>query len=214
MYTFKSQEKSNAKRFLVKTAKVENFEEYLTQDSEGNWGTYLDQAGKPVKAAAVAAWESIATAAAVLPTEEEAVALAGSADEVHSFDADDEPAEPLNDPRQSDPFSQAFGALAMSQLTAPSNTAPIVSAPKANREGATTTAGLRIQKDRPERNGVRRKSAGTVGDKLFALYDKAGHGVTLAQAKALAEEAGLSTTSAVIALYSWRKFNGITGGKK
>lgn len=198
MYTFKAQAKSNAKRFLVQTAKVDNFEEYLTQDGDGNWGTYLDETGKPAKFADVLA--------AIEARKEETCAPAPAPS----------PASATEEPA---PFPDAFGAFAVAQLTAASPTLPAAtpSAARPAREGATPTAGLKIQKDRPEQNGIRRQSAGSVGDKLWALYDQAGPEVTLEQAKALAEAAGLSKTSAAIALYNWRKFHGIasrpTGAK-
>lgn len=205
MYTFKAQAKQNAKRFLTNTCKVENVEAYLTQHA-GSWGTWLNAEGAPVPAAVamqgvfeslvVAAPAVVATvAAADLPTEADVAALAPQGE-----DKADETAAPA---------PSAFGAFAMSQLTASSNAAAAAAPARPAREGATPTAGLRIQKDRPAQNGIRRQSAGSVGDKLWSLYDAAGHAVTLEQAKALAVEAGLSATSAAIALYNWRKFHGI-----
>jgi hypothetical protein len=212
-FTFKAQAKSNAKRFLVQTCKLENFEDYLTQDGDGQWGTYMRD-GAPVphatvrgemeaKVAALAAEvASIAPApAAPVPApapaslEEEVALIAGN-----------------------DTAAAAFGALAFGQLTASTNTTPApvagTTAPRsAAREGATPTSGLKIQRDRPEQNGIRRQSAGSVGDKLWALYDKIGPTCTLEQAKQAATDAGLSTTSAAIALYNWRKFNGIASGR-
>lgn len=211
MFTFKAQAKSNAKRFLVATCKLENFDDYLTQNGEGNWGTYLDAAGKPVphatvrgemegKIAALAAEVNAAIPAA--PAAEPMAALAAVAETLAEPDAEEEPSVAPA------PSASAFGAFALGQLTASATAAPAPAA-RTQREGATPTAGLKIQKDRPLQNGVRRQSAGSVGDKLWALFDAAGPAVTLEQAKALATEANLSPTSAAIALYNWRKFNGI-----
>lgn len=101
--------------------------------------------------------------------------------------------------------ANAFGAFALGQLAGDASNRP-AAAPAARPANST---GLKIQKDRPEQNGVRRQSAGSVGDKLWAIYDAVGSDITLEQAKAAAVAAGLSATSAAIALYNWRKFNGI-----
>lgn len=55
-FKFKPQAKSNAKRFLVKTCKIDeaNVGEYLTQ-ADGEWGTYVDGSGQPVKHADIVA---------------------------------------------------------------------------------------------------------------------------------------------------------------
>jgi hypothetical protein len=204
MFTFKAQAKSNAKRFLVKTSKIDEalLDQYLTQ-RDGEWGCYIDDKGQPVPAETgrvMLGGEPVRmdepVAGQPLTAEEAPAAVVAPV-------VADEPAEPMPS------GAGAFGAFAMAQLTAPSNTAAPADAPRAAREGATPTAGLKIQKDRPEQNGMRRQSAGSVGDRLWALYDKAGPEVTLEQAKALAAGAGLSTTSAAIALYNWRRFNGI-----
>jgi hypothetical protein len=54
-FTFKPQAKHHAKRFLIKTHKLESlWESYLTQH-EGQWGCWLDADGNPVPSAAVTA---------------------------------------------------------------------------------------------------------------------------------------------------------------
>lgn len=204
MFTFKAQAKSNAKRFLVATCKVENFEDYLTQDGDGNWGTYM-QDGKPVPHATVRG--EMEGKIAALAAEVDAALPAAPAAAAVVEQAADAPAEEETNVAPA-PSASAFGAFALGQLTASAAAAPQPTA-RAQREGATPTAGLKIQKDRPMQNGMRRQSAGSVGDKLWALFDAAGPAVTLEQAKALATDAGLSPTSAAIALYNWRKFNGI-----
>lgn len=191
--TFKAQDKSNAKRFLVKTCKLENFEDYLTQH-DGKWGTWIDAEGRPVLAATAAA-PAAAEAPAAAPAQAATVETEPAADEVAPG-----------------PSADAFGAFALSQL-AGSGAAVPTGAPSPRPANST---GLKIQKDRPEVNGVRRQSAGSVGDRLWAIYDAAGPDITLEQAKAAAVAAGLSATSAAIALYNWRKYNGIPAkvGKK
>lgn len=185
MYTFKSNSsKSNAKRFLVQTCKLEAFEQYLTQNAEGQWGTWLDGNGKPVTVGERGALGAAAPAPAPAP----------------------EPEEPVQAPS---PAASAFGAFAVAQLTAAPAPAP---SPAPAPAGATT--GMKIQKDRETRNGVQLKSEGSVGAKLFALYDAVGPDCTLAQARAVAEVHGLSPTSAAIGLYMWRKFHGYSGKAK
>lgn len=208
MYTFKAQAKSNAKRFLVATCKIENFDDYLTQNGEGNWGTYMLD-GKPVPHATVrgAMEGKIAALAAEVNSAIPPAAAAPAPAAVEQA-----PAEEVEEAAAPSPSASAFGAFALSQLAAdpaPAVTSPAPAAARPAREGATPTSGLKIQKDRPVQNGVSRQSAGSVGDKLWSLYDAAGPEVTLEQAKNLAVQAGLSPTSAAIALYNWRKFHGI-----
>lgn len=90
---------------------------------------------------------------------------------------------------------------------------PVVPAGKAAKPETSRARGGKIQKDRPEQNGITRPSKGSMGDQLWSMYDKLGSETTLAQAKALAAKAGLNLTSSGIALYNWRKFNSI-GSKK
>lgn len=179
--TFKTQDKHNVKRFLTKTCGIDaaNVEEYLTQ-VDGKWGTWVDADKKPVRHADAAA-----------PVAAPAPAPAPAAEEP----ADEAEVRAAN----------AFGAFALGQLAGDASSRP-AAAPAARPANST---GLKIQKDRPEQNGVRRQSAGSVGDKLWAIYDAVGSDITLEQAKAAAVAAGLSATSAAIALYNWRKFNGI-----
>jgi hypothetical protein len=201
--TFKAQAKSNAKRFLVKTCKIDEtlLDKFLTQH-EGEWGTWVDAEGTPV------AFAALNNAAPVDERFENSVE--SPEDGLLQNLPHDEPAEDREEePADEAPAApSAFGSFAMAQLTAPSNSAAVEPA-RASREGATPTSGLKIQKDRPEQNGVRRQSAGSVGDKLWTLYDAAGKDVTLEQAKAMAMAAGLSPTSAAIALYNWRRFHGV-----
>lgn len=75
-------------------------------------------------------------------------------------------------------------------------------------------SGYTIQKDRPEQNGVKRQSAGSVGDKLWTLFDTVGAALDIKGAKEMAEAANLSATSATIAFYNWKKFNGFTKAAK
>lgn len=71
-----------------------------------------------------------------------------------------------------------------------------------------------IEKNRPEQNGIKRPSA---GGKCRAIWDACdavnadGTVPTPKIMKALAAEQGWNANNAVIEMYQWRKFNGITG---
>jgi hypothetical protein len=88
-----------------------------------------------------------------------------------------------------------------------------------------TGSGLKIEKNREERNGVKRPSAGgkcrEIWDFLDALYEDDGTGNSgdriMPTAKMVREEAvsqGWNPNNASIEFYQWRKFNGITGRSK
>jgi len=90
---------------------------------------------------------------------------------------------------------------------------------KAERESAPaaakrTSSGLKIEKAREERNGIKKPSVGgqcrAVWDALDAMV-AAGTQPTAKQVKALAEERGWNANNASIEFYQWRKFNGIRG---
>lgn len=80
--------------------------------------------------------------------------------------------------------------------------APVV--PRVSRKGYT------IQKEREERNGVKRPSEGTVCGNVWAEFDKnpeikAGELATIADAN------GWNRTNVSCEFYAWRKFMGIKG---
>jgi hypothetical protein len=71
-----------------------------------------------------------------------------------------------------------------------------------------------IEKNREERNGVKRPSAGGLCRAVWDFLDTqhtADRIPTVAQAKLEAEARGWNTTNASIEYYAWRKFNGIRG---
>lgn len=80
--------------------------------------------------------------------------------------------------------------------------------------------GLKIEKVREERNGVKRPSAGgkcrAVWDALDALQAEleAGELVTSSMVKDLAADEGWNPNNASIEFYQWRKFNGISKASK
>ena len=83
---------------------------------------------------------------------------------------------------------------------------------------APTETGLKIEKDRPEQNGIKRPS---IGGKCRAIWDECdvflatmGRTPMPKDVKALAEKNGWNANNAVIELYQWRKFNGVNGRQK
>lgn len=227
--TFKSySEKSKARRALVQVYSIDKdvTDSYLTT-VEGKPGFYLTDDGKQprtvqsVELGANAPDEPSfgaerTVSGADLPTESDVQALAPQVDEGAALAAlvveqDETPA----------PSASAFGAFAVSQLTAPSNTAPVE---PQRTSTSQRVAGLKIEKDREQRNGVKMPSVGgmcrAVWDALQSMmqHDEA-TGVasvpTVADIKKLAEEKGWNVNNASIEYYQWRKFHGITGrGKK
>lgn len=83
-----------------------------------------------------------------------------------------------------------------------------------SKPATATGKGLKIEKDREERNGIKKPS---VGGQCRAVWDAlddmvaAGTQPTAKQVKALAEERGWNPNNASIEFYQWRKFNGIRG---
>lgn len=61
-----------------------------------------------------------------------------------------------------------------------------------------------------EQNGVKRQAAGSIGDKLWALFDNMGADADHKTAKEKAVAKGFNATSASIAFCNWRRFNGYT----
>lgn len=76
--------------------------------------------------------------------------------------------------------------------------------PRVSRKGYT------IQKDREERNGVKRPSEGTVCGAVWAEFDKNPE-IKAGELAALADANGWNRTNVSCEFYAWRKFNGIKG---
>lgn len=78
--------------------------------------------------------------------------------------------------------------------------------------------GLKIEKDRPEQNGVKRPSAGgmcrAVWDYCDSVRTPDGTAPTVKQVKEYAVAQKWNENNASIEYYQWRKFNGITGRAK
>lgn len=81
---------------------------------------------------------------------------------------------------------------------------------------APTGKGLKIEKNRPEQNGVKQPS---IGGKCRAIWDaldahalSTGDDPTAKDVKALAATHGWNPNNASIEYYQWRKFNGVSKG--
>ena len=85
---------------------------------------------------------------------------------------------------------------------APRIPAPVV--PRVERKG------YHIQKDREERNGVKRPSEGTVCGAVWSVFDAKPNTVAADLAQ-IADENGWNRTNVACEFYAWRKFMGIRG---
>jgi hypothetical protein len=208
MTNFKSySEKSKSARALVQVHKLDKEVTglYLSQQ-DGKWGFTLNDEGQPMSVGLHHATESPKMdepAAVVTPT-----SVPAPQAEEHVEEA---PA----------PSATAFGAFAFTQLTAPSNAAP---AEPVRTATSQRVPGLKMDKNREERNGVKERSRGglcrLVWDTLNSMmtHDEAtglANVPTVADIKKVAEEKGWNVNNASIEYYQWRKFHGISGrGKK
>ncbi|QDP52309.1 MAG: hypothetical protein Unbinned4162contig1001_9 [Prokaryotic dsDNA virus sp.] len=82
---------------------------------------------------------------------------------------------------------------------------------------APTGKGLKIEKDREERNGIKRPSAGgkcaAVWEKCESYYNEAGVVPTPSKLKQWAEDNGHNFNNVSIELYRWRNWMGFKGRK-
>lgn len=89
-------------------------------------------------------------------------------------------------------------------------------APEAATPEQPTGTGLKIEKDRPEQNGIKRPSAGgkcrAIWDALDEYRAETGELPTSKTVKELATDSGWNPNNASIEYYQWRKFNGIAKG--
>lgn len=96
--------------------------------------------------------------------------------------------------------------------------APQAEAPAPAEAPVADGTGLKIEKDRPEQNGVKRPSAGgkcrAIWDALDAYRTETGLLPTSKVVKELAADEDWNPSNASIEYYQWRKFNGISGRVK
>lgn len=77
--------------------------------------------------------------------------------------------------------------------------------------------GIKIEKDRPDQNGIVRPSVGGKCRQVWDFCDSVYAGGQLPMPKQMrewAKEVGANENNAVIEMYQWRKFNGINGRQK
>jgi DNA-directed RNA polymerase subunit RPC12/RpoP len=88
---------------------------------------------------------------------------------------------------------------------------------KTRKQENTSGKGLKIQKDREERNGIKRPSAGGKCAAAWELCDKVykdtGLIPTPSMLKEESEHTRLNPNNVVIEMYQWRKFMGFVGRK-
>lgn len=223
--------KSNAKRGVIAAYKqagvdvTENYETLLSQ-VDGKWGFDIDA----VQPAAEADLLAAAVVAQKNETEEKVAAAtpkprsAGSVFDMvpargakavakeGKAEAEVEPekeTEKVDEPEVVAPaVGGAFGSM-MSALTTQRAAAQQPTA--ANGRG-----GYKVEKDRPEQNGVIRPSK---DGKCRQVWDKCdelraangGEAPSAKQMREVSEGMGWNTNNTMIEFYQWRKFNGITG---
>lgn len=78
-------------------------------------------------------------------------------------------------------------------------------------------SGYHIDTDRPVAHGVARRSAGTIGGRLWAIFDKMAEKVEsvaelkISEVKASKLVEGFNANKVAIEFYLWRKFQGVRG---
>ena len=82
-------------------------------------------------------------------------------------------------------------------------------------------SGYHIDTDRDEKHGVKRRSAGTIGGRLWAIFDKlaakagGAEKLEIAAVKEHKDVADFNANKVVIEFYYWRRYHGVRGrGKK
>jgi hypothetical protein len=239
--TFKS---FAAKGFAVGAARkllgTQDVAEYVTCNADGKWGFSMAD-GLPVVPASAKAADATAAFVAAATTADAQVQ--GELHEVKSA-----PVVPVGAPSVLNPFQRValaqaaklvaevqpepevpaaevdvpapvlggvFGAMgATLGAVAQANAAKA----SAQTEGSTSVRTCKVEKDRPEQNGIKRPSSGglcrAVWDFCDAHLEANGAPPAAAQVKAEAERVGWNMNNACIEFYQWRKYNGITGRAK
>jgi hypothetical protein len=195
MFTFKTNSsKSNAKRFLVNTCKIDAAitETYLTQ-VDGQWGSYVDSDGKPVTLAA-----TLAPAPKADEEEHDTAHAVGA----NVFASMINPTAPVAAPVSATIVRDGKKVVD----DKPQNEAPR----NEDRPIKNFVDGYSIQKDRPEQHGVKRPSEGTTCAAIWAYLD-ANRDTRAAALKTIAQAHGWDNVTMSCQFYTWRRFNGIHG---
>lgn len=113
------------------------------------------------------------------------------------------------------PAQDAFSSFAFAQLTANHNLPVAPSEQKKKKVVTEEPATGKIEKDRPEQNGIKRPSAGgkcrEVWDNLDNMREALKRTPTSKEIKEVASAKGWENVTTCIQYYQWRKFNGIKG---
>lgn len=80
-------------------------------------------------------------------------------------------------------------------------------------------SGYHIDEERPTKHGVTKRSAGTIGGRLWSIFDRMAKGspkdLLIAKVKESTLVEAFNENKVVIEFYYWRRFNGVRGrGKK
>ncbi len=211
-------DKSSAKRGLGRKAKDLDPAQYLRQE-EGKWGFDVDDEGTPVTLMAVreSIVEDTPAPKPIFPSSPfpskpvdapKADAELDAALHQHHEDGNDvDRSEEAQEERNS-----AFGSFAMNQLGAQRE--PVQTGTPGRRNTIT-----KIESNRPEQNGVKRPSAGTVCAQVWDIATSLSNGdemprekiAKLSEVIKAAEAKGINKFTARTQYARWRVFHGITG---
>lgn len=104
------------------------------------------------------------------------------------------------------PSGNMFASIASTLSNAPHAPAPAA---------RTTVGGYKIEKDRPQQNGIKQPSTGTtcrtIWDTLDSMRAAAGAVPAIGAFKVVAARMGLDPTTTTIQYYRWRNYNGVAG---
>ena len=99
------------------------------------------------------------------------------------------------------------------KVSADAQPSPQSNTPRSEQPSAPSkvlTKGYKIEKDREQRNGVKRPSLGTVCGDTWAAFD-ANPTIRANELNTLADSHNWNRTNVSCEFYNWRKFNGIKG---
>jgi hypothetical protein len=210
-------DKSSARRGTerkLKAAKIESpVDDYLTQVN-GKWGFWAEDGVPSAKSGTLS--RGVQDAVADEPK-------TGVLSDMHGGKSTDAPPpsdmteEPDSEPEDEDdhthsnsPSASAFSGFAFSQLTAQ---------PQTSTESTRSQTITKIERNRPEANGVKRPSAGTVCDQVWQIATELSNGdekpstriATLSEVVKASEAKGINKFTARTQYARWRVFHGITG---
>jgi hypothetical protein len=194
-------DKSGAKRGFARAfPKLENVDNYLDK-VEGKWGFYKTADGEAVLTNVVP--EERAELSVTNEMSSGATALGTYDSSPDGNDLDDEEEDESDTPA---PAPDAFSNFAFSQLTSRPQ-------PDATETAARPVVAPKIEKNRPEANGVKRPSVGTLCAQVWEIATSLSkeRTATLSEVTKAAESQGINKFTARTQYARWRVFHGITG---